>query len=142
MPSCIRPRPVTEASSTRAPVSAERAMATIARIEARPSATSAPRIGAPCEHGVGEALDLAAEEMAVGAERLAGGRVALVEDLDLAGAEVPGVEGLRQDRAVLAVELEALVPVHAHGDGQVEMAERAAGELGVDEPAIGAERSG
>ncbi len=44
-------------------------------------------------------------------------------------------------RAVLAIELEALVPVHAHRDRQVEMAEHAIGELGIHEPAIGAERA-
>ena len=40
---------------------------------------------------------------------------------------------------MLAIELEALVPVHAYGDGQVEMAERAVGEFDIDEPAVGAE---
>ena len=40
---------------------------------------------------------------------------------------------------MLAIELEALVPVHAYGDGQVEVAERAVGEFDIDEPAVGAE---
>ena len=46
---------------------------------------------------------------------------------------------MADDAAVLAVELESLVPVHPHGDGQVEMPDRAVGELDLDEPAEGAE---
>ena len=40
---------------------------------------------------------------------------------------------------MLAIELEALVPVHAYGNGQVEMAERAVGEFDIDEPTVGGE---
>ena len=64
------------------------------------------------------------------------------EDLDVAGAVIPGVVGLREDAAMLAIELEALVPIHAHGHGEVEMAQRAVGEARLDEPAIGAEPLG
>src|SRR5262249_36626074 len=91
------------------------------------------------EHGVGKGFELAPEEMTVGAERPAIGRVLLVEDLDVARSEIPGIVGLRHDAAILAIELQALVPIHAHGDGEIEMAERAVGEARLDEPAIGAE---
>src|SRR5439155_25078207 len=91
------------------------------------------------EHRAGAAFQLATEEMPVGAERFSRRRVLLLKNVDLARAEIPGIEGLRDHRAVLAIELEAFVPVHAHGTRQIEMAKRAVGELGFDEPAIGAE---
>ena len=40
---------------------------------------------------------------------------------------------------MLAIDLETFVPVHAHADREVEMADRAVGEVDVDEPAIGSE---
>ena len=74
--------------------------------------------------------------MAVGTERLPSGRILLMENLNLARAEVPRIEGLGEDRAVFTIELEALMPIHAHGNGQIQMAERATGEFGFHEPAV------
>ena len=40
---------------------------------------------------------------------------------------------------MLAIELEAFMPVHAHGDRQVQMTKRAIGKADINEPAMGAE---
>src|SRR5690348_8204713 len=93
----------------------------------------------PVEDGCGKTFELAAVEVAVGAEHARGFARRLVKDVDVAALEIPGVIGLAEHAAVLAVDLETFVPVHAYRHGQVEMAEGAAGEADVDEPAPGAE---
>src|SRR4051794_30016280 len=80
--------------------------------------------------------------MPVGAKGASPDRVPFGEDLDLARAIVPRVVSLRENAAVLTVDLETLMPVHAHGHRQVQVPQRAVGEAGLDEPAIGAEPLG
>ena len=65
----------------------------------------------------------------VGAERPVPARIRLAEDVDVAGPVVPGVVGLRDHAAVLAVDLEALVEVHPDGDREIEMPHGAVLEL-------------
>src|SRR4029453_17433102 len=90
------------------------------------------------QHDIGKAFKLAAIEVTVRAERAMPAAIGLAENVDLAAFVVPGVIGLRENAAVLPVDLEPFMPVHAHGDRQVEMADRTVGEDGGDEPAIGA----
>src|SRR4051794_17200907 len=56
------------------------------------------------EYGVGKAFQLAPIEMSVRPERPAPGSILLAEDLDFGRFEVPGVEGLGEHAAVLAIE--------------------------------------
>src|SRR5215210_3674895 len=61
------------------------------------------------------------------------------ETLHVARAEVPGIVGLADHASVLAVDLKSFVPVHAHGDGEVEVADAAVGKLRLRKPAVGTE---
>src|SRR5215210_4703330 len=61
------------------------------------------------------------------------------ETLYVARSEVPGVVSLADHASVLAVDLKSFVPVHAHGYGEVEVADAAISELRLSEPAAGAE---
>ena len=86
-----------------------------------------------------KAFELATIEMAIGPEYARGLAGRLAEDVDVAGLVVPGVIGLTDDATVLTVDLKAFMPIHADGDGQVEMAQSSIGEGNIDKPAIGTE---
>ena len=88
------------------------------------------------EDAVREPLDLPAPEVRVFAERPVVLAVPGREALDLARPVVPGKEALGDHAAVLAVDVEALVPVHLDGHREVQVADRAVGELDADEPAV------
>ena len=84
MPSCIRP--ARRRRRAHRPAGRDRAArsATMARTAAMPSSRSAPRHRRAVEDRVGEALELAAVEVAVGAERPVPAGVGLAEDVDVA----------------------------------------------------------
>ena len=117
-------------------------MATIARTAAMPSSSVAPHHRRAVEDRVGEAFDLAAVEVAVRAQRRGASWRRLEEDSTSLVLWNQGMWVFAVDAAVLAVDLEALLAVHAHGDGQIEVAERAVGEVHGHEPAVGAETFG
>src|SRR6187402_3443973 len=60
----------------------------------------------------------------------------LMEDLDVAGLVEPWVVDLRRGTAILSVDLETFVPVHAHANREIEVADRAVDKVNVDEPAV------
>src|SRR4051812_14903610 len=57
---------------------------------------------------------------------------------DFARFQVPGVVGLGKHASEFAIDLEPLVPIYADGDGQIKVADRAAGKAAFDEPTPGA----
>ena len=98
MPDLHQTAPVHGGDLARAcPAAADRAIAAMARTEARPSSMSAPRIGAPSSTVSAKPSSWRRKKCPSAPSGLARRRVLLVEDLDLARAEVPGVEGLRED---------------------------------------------
>src|SRR5271170_3734811 len=98
-----------------------------------------PSHGRAIENRRGEAFELSAIEVSVGAENPCRFARRFVEDLDVARFVEPRIVGLPEDAAVLAVDLETLVPVHPDRNRQVEVAERATCEGDVDKPAKSAE---
>src|SRR5947209_13845170 len=58
------------------------------------------------------------------------------ETFHLAGAEIPGIEGLANDTAVFTIDLEALMPVHAYSHRQVKVSNAAIGEFDRHKPAV------
>src|SRR5690606_5506298 len=81
--------------------------------------------GRAIEDGTRKTLDLSPVEMAVRAQNAVRRAIGFAENVDLAGLVIPGVIGLAENAAVLAVDLETLVPVHADLHGEIEMTERA-----------------
>ena len=88
------------------------------------------------KNAVRKSLDLSAVEVAVRSKHSSRRSTVLVEELDVARLVEPGVIDLRRGTAILSVDLETFVPVHAHADCEIEVADRAAHEIHVDEPAV------
>src|SRR5215203_1877292 len=105
----------------------------------KPVFGSSPAHRGAVEYRFGQPLDLPPAEVAVRAQGPVVTTVLLREALHVAGLQVPGVIRLPDHAAVLAVDLEALVPVHADLYRQVEVSRAPVGELDLREPAIRAE---
>ena len=126
-------------TATVAPVSTERSIASITRIAASPSSTLAPSCGASGEDAVGEPLDLPAPDVRVLAERPVVLPVAWPRSTRprSPGGTRGGSSWRRRCRARRRSGSPRASPSDGHR--QVEVAERAVGELDADEPAVRAD---
>ena len=88
------------------------------------------------QDGVCKSLDLQLVEVSILAEYAVVLVVANGEAFYIASAQVPGIVRLANNAAVLTIHLETLVPVHTHGDGEVEVSYTAISELDCYEPAV------
>src|SRR5215212_3503016 len=93
-----------------------------------------PAHGGAFKDRLGEPFYLPPEEVPVSPERSTVRAGILREALDVAGFEIPGVVSLTDYTPMLAVDLEALVPVHAHLHREIQMTDAPIGELDPREP--------
>src|SRR5436853_6065499 len=86
-----------------------------------------------------EALKLQPIDMRIRTEHPVVLPISHAEALHLTRAQIPGIEGLANHAAVLTIDLETLMPVHAHRHRQVQMPQAAVGKFSINKPAIGSE---
>src|SRR6266496_3981141 len=84
-------------------------------------------------------LDLSLVDMCIGTKDAVILSITHAETFHLAGAQIPGIEGLANHTAVFTVHLKALMPVHPHRHRQVKVTNAAIGEFSRNKPAIGSE---
>src|SRR5438270_10495140 len=86
----------------------------------------------PCK-----AFDLQLVDMCIGTKDAMILSITRAEAFDLAGAQIPGIEGLADHTAMFTIRLEALMPVHPYGHRQVKVTNAAIGKFGRNKPAVG-----
>src|SRR5579875_47141 len=75
--------------------------------------------------------------MSISAQHTAILSITYAETFHLAGAQIPGIEGLANHTTIFPIDLKALVPVHTHRHRQVKMPNAAIGKFYGHKPAIG-----
>src|SRR5438309_11323844 len=84
-----------------------------------------------------KALDLQLVNMCIGTKDAMILSITHAEAFDIAGAQIPGIEGLANHTAMFTIYLEALMPVHPHSHSQVKVTNAAIGKFGRNKPAVG-----